>query len=79
MITLKEAFRLCGIDDQEVVHLTDNKEDINFWTWPMTGREVREKYDMKHTMVTDIRSHFNWGEYEGFTFVIKLDKAQEGE
>lgn len=70
MITLKEALRLCRIDDDEVVHLCDRIEDMPMWSWPMTGRETKNKYDLKRTMVTAIFPYFCCGEYEGFAFVV---------
>lgn len=70
MITLKEAFKLCRVDDREVVHLCDGIENALMWSWPMTGLEIRNKYDMQRTMVSAIMPHFCVGEYEGFTFVI---------
>lgn len=75
MVTLKEAFKLCGVDDREVVHFSDRREDAGIWSWPMTGQEVRQKYDMKNTMVTDIRPYFFCGEYEGFMFIIKKEAS----
>ncbi|MCI8843255.1 MAG: hypothetical protein HFF08_03990 [Oscillospiraceae bacterium] len=71
MITLKEAFKLCRIDDREVVHFCDSVEQEKMWSWPMTGKEVREKYDMKNTIVTSILPHFCCGEFKGFSFVLR--------
>jgi hypothetical protein len=36
----------------------------------MTGRETKNKYDLKRTMVTAIFPYFCCGEYEGFAFVV---------
>ncbi len=79
MVTLKEAFRLCRVDDRQVIHLCDSVEQAQMWSWPMTGKEVREKYDMKHTMVTAIFPHFCIGEFEGFTFVITKKGTGHGQ
>lgn len=70
MITLKEAFKLCRVDDGEVIYLCDNVEYAPLWSWPITGTEVRKKYDMRRTMVTAIMPHYCVGEFDGFTFVI---------
>ncbi len=71
MITLREAFKLCNIEDSEVLWLCDRLEGANFWSWPVTGREVREKFDMRNTMVTAIENKFHFSEWEGFLFIIK--------
>lgn len=73
MVTLKEAFKLCRVDDREVLHLCDNLEYEKMWSVPMTGRQVKEKYDMRNTLVTAIVPHFCFGEFEGFTFVIRKE------
>lgn len=70
MITLKEAFKLCRVDDGEVIHLCDNVEYAPLWSLPITGAEIRKKYDMRRTMVTAIIPHYYFGEFDGFTFVI---------
>ena len=79
MVTLKEAFKLCRVDDRQVIHLCDSVEMAQMWSRPMTGKEVREKYDMKHTMVTAIFPHFCIGEFEGFTFVITKKGTGHGQ
>ncbi len=76
MITLKEAFKLCGVDDREVIHFADSLDSANLWSWPLTGQEVRQKYDMKNTLVTAIRPHFCCGEFEGVTFIIQKSKQE---
>lgn len=70
MISLKEAFKLCRIDDEEVVFLSDSIEYEASFSIPMTGREVRNKYDMKKTTVTAIVPHGFYG-FNGFAFIIK--------
>ena len=70
MITLIQAFKLCDIRDDEIVYLTKHGKSYYF-PYIYTGKEVREKYDMKHTLVTMIRPRFNFGEYEGMGFTIK--------
>ena len=73
MVTLKEAFRLCGIKDHEIVWFSDKKEGAYLWAYPMTGKEVRQKYDMRRTVVTLIQPHFNFNEWVGFLFIIKKE------
>lgn len=73
MITLKEAFKLCDIRDDEVVHFCDSKENAQMRSTPILGGEVRKKYDMRNTMVSSIMPHFVCGEYEGFTFVVQME------
>ena len=70
MITLKEAFKLCRIGDSEIVRLRDSSRD---WisACPLTGQEVRNRYDMKNTFVTEIAPRFTGGNYEGFLFMIR--------
>lgn len=71
MITLKEALALCRVGDDEVVYFFDGPNQNEMWCWPMTGKEVREQYDMRKTMVTEIKPKFICLEYESFAFVIK--------
>ena len=71
MIPLKEAFKLCCIDDREIVGLRDSGSKNLISTCPLTGREVRNKYDMKNTFVTEIAPRFLYDDYEGFLFVIR--------
>jgi len=70
MITLTQAFKLCDIMDKEVVYLRKNGDP---WHFPLiyTGKEVRQKYDMKHTIVIRIRPRFSFGEFEGMEFITK--------
>ena len=73
MITLREAFKLCDIEDHEVVWFCDRLEQANLWKWPMTGKEVRQKYDMRKTKVVRIIASFSDWDYNGFLFVIKKE------
>lgn len=70
MTTLKEAIKLCRIEDDEIIWLTEGAADSPIGCIPMTLREIREKYDMKNTLVTAIDMH-GFEEISGFTFVIK--------
>ena len=78
MVTLREAFNLCRVDDDEVIYLCDSVENVTMRCIPVTGKEVRGKYDMRNTIVTSIVPHFCVGEYVGFTFIIK-DLAEKQE
>lgn len=69
MITLKQAFRLCGIRDDEVIWLRP-KDQSRHWATPYTGQEIRQKKDMKRIKVLRIRILFCFGEAEGFEFEI---------
>lgn len=75
MITLIEAFKLCRIEDREVVWLSDSVDDELFCSFPITGKEVRNKYDMKNTLVTAIVPH-GYCEFEGFAFIVKKTDRQ---
>lgn len=79
MVTLKEAFKLCRIDDREVIYLCDSVENERCWSNPMTGKQVREKYDMQRTVVTAIVPHFCFGEFEGFSFIIREKEKTHGQ
>lgn len=70
MISLTQAFKLCHIRNDEIVYIVRPKDASNF---PRihTGRAVREKYDMKHTIVTGIDARFSFGEFLGMEFTIK--------
>lgn len=70
MITLKEAFTLCKVLDNEVVHFRYPGEHST-WAWAMTGKEVRNKYDMRKVQVISIGLRWCFGECEGFEFMIK--------
>lgn len=70
MISLKEAFKLCRVDDDEVIFLSDSIEHSVSFSVPMTGKEVRNKYDMRNTVVTAIVPHGYYG-FDGFAFIIK--------
>lgn len=70
MITLTQAFRLCNIQDCEVVYLRRGRRH-NSYEVPITGRTVREKYDMKHERVVEIGPRFCFGTYEGLMFTLQ--------
>ena len=53
MITLSQAFRLCGVRNDQIVYLQPHKSSCPYPVM-MTGREVREKLDMKKVKVLKI-------------------------
>ena len=69
MITLKQAFRLCEIRDDEIIWLRP-KGTARHWATPYTGQEIRKKKDMKRIKVLHIHIRFCFGEAEGFEFEI---------
>lgn len=75
MITLREAFKLCDIKDREIVWFCDRLERANIWKWPMTGKEVRQKYDMRRTKVVRIIPSFSEWEYNGILFIIRKEEG----
>ena len=76
MITLTQAFKLCHIRDDEIVYIRPENE-TRFYAQSYLGKEVRDKLDMKHTMVTGIDVRFSFGEYLGLEFIIKR-QTKEG-
>ena len=70
MITLREAVNLCKIPDHEVVFLRPQGMQ-KYWGTPYTVKEIRNRFDMRKTMVVGIAPHFCWCEYDGFEFEIK--------
>ena len=72
MITLTQAFKLCNVRDDEVVFLQKRADQPDFgcWGYALSGIKTRQKYDMKHTMVSRIRPHFSFGAYEGIEFTV---------
>lgn len=66
MVTLKEAFKLTAVSDQEAVYLEEKgqKEKV------MSVRQAKEKYDLKATKVVRIYPKFNNFNYKGMKFWI---------
>ena len=72
MISLKEAFRLTDIKNTEFCYIRTKEQD-RYSSNILSGKAVREKYDMKHTMVFKISPRFDFhGEY--LEFIIKERK-----
>jgi hypothetical protein len=70
MITLREAFKLCDISDDELIYLRRSNQIFLFEYTHITGKRIREKYDMRKTMVKHITPYFSFGEYLGLLFTI---------
>lgn len=70
MITLKQAFSLCRIQDSDIVYLRlsgSTRYDGQWWT----GKNVRSQFDMKNTEVKHINVRFAYeGDFEGFEFEL---------
>ena len=66
MITLKEAFKLTAVSDQEVVYLEEKGQEQKI----MTVRQVKEKYDLKATKVVKIYPKFSEFDFKGMKFWI---------
>ena len=73
MITLREAMNLTEIGNDElcyVNHYGDDESNAKIYT----GKNVRDKYDMRRTMVVHIKprfyNHFNEHKYQGIEFTI---------
>ena len=73
MITLKEAMKLTDIQDNELCYLR-NKGNDKYRGEYLTGKEIRNKFDMKNTFVTKIIPRFSFYEYNGIEFEIVSSK-----
>lgn len=74
MITLSEAFRLCGIKDESVylMHVGAKKAYGLFsGKYLVSAKTIRRKTDMKKIIVhrIDVQCDYN-GEYLGMVFVV---------
>ena len=69
MITLKHAFTLCGIDDNQIVFLR-RRGQTRHSASIMTGGAVRNKLDMKAIKVTGIDIRCSYGSIDGFEFEV---------
>ena len=70
MISLKQALKLCCVDDIDMVYIRaagGGRYDGQWWT----GRNIRNNFDMKRTMVKriDVCCAYE-GDFEGFVFEI---------
>ena len=72
MITLSEAFKLCGIGE-EAVYLRHVKDPPgSHWSYYFWSKKIRDKFDMKKVRVIRIETEFeHFGpEFLGFRFVV---------
>lgn len=72
MINLYTALRLAGISDEDCVCLTNKIFPCGYEI--MTGRNIKEKFDLRKVKVTRIRPWFICEDYEGWKFEIVLPK-----
>lgn len=72
MIDLYTALRLTGISDEDCVYLANQALPDGHEI--MTGRNIKEKYDLRKVKVTHIRPWFICEDYEGWKFEIVLPK-----
>lgn len=73
MITLSEAFRLCGIKDETVylAHAEEKERGLFVGTYPVSAKTIRNKTDMKKIIVHRIDVQFDYdGQYRGMVFVV---------
>lgn len=75
MTNLYTALRLAGISDEECVYLTNKAFPDGHEI--MTGRKIREKYDLRKVKVSHIFPWFLCGDYEGWEFEIVFPKQPE--
>ena len=72
MITLKEAFKICDVTNDDMVYLRNNGNLIHLSEYKfLTGKKVRDTYDMRKTLVSNITPLFSFGDYLGLLFTIK--------
>lgn len=76
MISLRQAFKLCKIRDDELVYLRP-RGGSRFSSDMYTGKEVRNKLDMKRIDVISIDVRLSYGEWKGFEFEI-IDRTKGG-
>lgn len=70
MITLKQAVSLLDLSDQDMIYLAKERFDDNAPF--MTIKAIREKYDMKRTMVLKIYPyHWKYSPDNDYELIIK--------
>lgn len=80
-IDLYTAFQLTGISNDEIIRLRDANDKSKANHWLMTGRQVRERYDMRRTKVVKILPYISVsdGNFEGFLFTVTdSNKGENG-
>lgn len=73
MLTLSEAFRLCGIEDETVYLMLPGTKTYGLFSgkYIVSARIIRNKLDMKKIIVHRISVQLNYeGEYVGMFFVV---------
>ena len=65
MITLKEALKLTTKSDSELVYIQKQGAAAHDGMI-YTVKEIKNKFDMKHTYVTFIQPHFSCYDYSGY-------------
>ena len=68
-ITLSQAMKLCKIRDDETVYLRKRGQN-RAWADAYSGKQIRNKFDMKAVKVCGIDAKFSWGEWCGMEFEI---------
>lgn len=69
MITLKQALKVCDIRDNELVCIRERT--LTEFPLFLTGKGVRDRYDLRRTKVERLRPRFVCGEYEGWILQVK--------
>ncbi len=69
MITLKEAFEVTGIKDDEVVILKEYPAETNGGTIISTRKKIEENLGLETIKIHRICPWFVCGDYKGFEFV----------
>lgn len=75
MIDLYTALRLAGISDEDCIYLTNKVLPDGHEI--MTGRRIKEKYDLRKVKVTHIRPWYICEDYEGWKFDIVFPKQPD--
>lgn len=69
MVTLKQAIRLLDLDDNEIIYIC--KEHHQIFASSYSIREIRNKFDMKHTIVKKIYpNHFMYSGDLCWEFIV---------
>ncbi len=75
MIDLYTALRLAGISDKECVYLANRAFPDGYEI--LTGRQIKEKYDLRKVKVSHIRPWLLCEDYEGWKFEIVFPKNSQ--
>lgn len=71
-LDLYTAFQLTGITNDEIARLRSKDSRSKNKYWLMTGKQVRDRYDMRRTKVMEILPYISAsdGKFEGFLFTV---------